>query len=537
VAFTIAIPAARAAAGKYRTPSYVSPSTQSMSIAINGGAPTNVNLGTGSPNCIGEPATSCTASASAPAGLDTIAVALWDNVGGAGNVLSTKTITQTIYANSTNTIGLTLNAVVSGIALVLGSPSVPAGATTSLPLTVNALDAKNNIIVGPGTYVDANGNPLAINLTATQTTPTVQSPYTAGAATLSASSITTPSSTVMVTYDGGALLSTRIRATVSGTTSVAPTSTTLTLTPTVYEYTTAIPASGPYSLAVGPDKHIWVTLFDASAVEHFAPPGPGTTTLAATSFVMPDTTNQWALGITAGSDGNMWIASWGSEIFVCTLLGICTTISGPSHPEYLVDAGDGNMVLNASYNTGPQRYSITTRSFISDFGIGGGHHLDLGPDGRVWTTGGQQGCCYTPYILAIPTLVSTNSTVTKVSMTADTANTVPGPDGNIWYLQSAIGVVGHLTSLTATAPTGMTIAVPSGPGLRAITAGPDGNMYFTEPAANNIARVLIGATAPNDITEYPVPSANAGLIDLVTGPDGNIWFVENKTSKIGKLAL
>ena len=104
-----------------------------------------------------------------------------------------------------------------------------------------------------------------------------------------------------------------------------------------------------------------------------------------------------------------------------------------------------------------------------------------------------------------------------------------------WRVQSSAGVVGHLTSLTSTSVTGIAINVPAGPGLRGLTAGPDGTMYFTEPTANNVARVLINATSAAGITEYPAPSAGAGLIDVIAGPDGNVWFVENFSNKIGNV--
>ena len=54
------------------------------------------------------------------------------------------------------------------------------------------------------------------------------------------------------------------------------------------------------------------------------------------------------------------------------------------------------------------------------------------------------------------------------------------------------------------------INVPAGPSLRGLSAGPDSNMYFTEPAYNNVGRVPIGATSAG-ITEYPVPTAGRRL--------------------------
>jgi len=514
-----------------------------MSIVINGGTATNVNLTPGSPNCVvpNGGVLTCSATVNAPTGNDTFLVTLYSGTGGTGDVLATKTLVQTVTANATNSIALVLNGVVSSISVTPATLSAPAGVATSLPLAVNALDAQGNIIIGPGNYSDASGNALTINLSAAQTVTTVQTPYAAGAATLSATTLTSPSAPLTVAYDGNALLSTQFTATVTGGAAVAPASALLSITPTIYEYPAAIAGGGPYSLTVGPDKQIWVTLFGVSSVEHFAPPAPGASTLTATSFVMPDTNSQWALGIAAGSDGNMWIASWGTEVFVCPLIGVgCSIIDiyEADHPEYVLDGGDGNMYVNQSYYTGPYRYSVSTQAFLLDFGdIGGGHRMSIGPDGRIWSAGGQEGCCYTPYIVALPTTTSGNQSVTEVGMGNDTTNIAVGSDGNIWYVQSSAGVIGHLTSLTSNSLTGITINVPAGPGLRGITAGPDNNIYFTEPTANNIGRALISATTPAGITEYPVPTANAGLIDIIAGPDGNIWFVEDNANKIGKLAL
>ncbi len=539
VTLQISIPGATAAQLR-RAPAFVSPSSQSMTIAVNGGSPATVNLTSGSPNCASGTTPTCSATISAPVGNDTFIVTLYDAGGGSGHALATKTLTQTVSANAANTIALVLNGVVNRISLTPATQTVPAGVATAMPVIVNAYDAQNNIIVGPGNYTDAGGNALTIALTAVQTTPTVQTPYTAGSATLSATTLTGPTTALTMSYDGNALLSTQFTATVTGGAAVAPASAALSVTPTMYDYPASVANSGPYSLAVGVDKQIWVTLFGVSSVEHFAPPAPGATSLNATTFTMPDTNSQWALGIAPGSDGNMWIASWGTEIFVCSVLGSCSIISvfSADHPAYLIDGGDGNMYVNQSYYTGPYRYSIATKSFLYDFSdIGGGNHQSIGPDGRVWSSGGQQGCCYTPYILALPTLTSANQSITEVTMGQDTTTTAAGPDGNIWYAESSAGIVGHLTSLTSTSLTGVALSVPSGPGLRGLTAGPDGNMYFTETTANKVGRVLIGATTAAGITEYPVPSANAGLVDLIAGPDGNIWFVENTPSRIGKLAL
>ena len=77
-----------------------------------------------------------------------------------------------------------------------------------------------------------------------------------------------------------------------------------------------------------------------------------------------------------------------------------------------------------------------------------------------------------------------------------------------------------------------------------ITAGPDGNLWFTEygvpgsPPAPRIARI----TPAGSVTEFSAgitPESDPG--DIVVGADGNLWFTEvdqtngNYSGKIGRI--
>ena len=62
-----------------------------------------------------------------------------------------------------------------------------------------------------------------------------------------------------------------------------------------------------------------------------------------------------------------------------------------------------------------------------------------------------------------------------------------------------------------------------------MTAGRDGNVWFTEYGANQIGRVTLSGA----ITEFPIPTGDSGPYGIVAGPDGNLWFVE---SGVGRLA-
>src|SRR5205085_2828191 len=60
-------------------------------------------------------------------------------------------------------------------------------------------------------------------------------------------------------------------------------------------------------------------------------------------------------------------------------------------------------------------------------------------------------------------------------------------------------------------------------GVGGIARGPDGNVWFTENSANQIAVV----TPAGVITEFPIPTANSLPRRPTAGPDGNVWFPEN----------
>ena len=68
-------------------------------------------------------------------------------------------------------------------------------------------------------------------------------------------------------------------------------------------------------------------------------------------------------------------------------------------------------------------------------------------------------------------------------------------------------------------------------GLSAITAGPDGNLWFTEEGTGKIGRITPGGT----ITEFRLPTPKTSLFAITAGPDGNLWFTEVSGHKIGRI--
>src|SRR5439155_13975361 len=100
------------------------------------------------------------------------------------------------------------------------------------------------------------------------------------------------------------------------------------------------------------------------------------------------------------------------------------------------------------------------------------------------------------------------------------------------------GVLIALSAISAVAATPapppiVEFAVPttnSAPG--SITAGPDGNLWFTEEAGNKIGRI----SPSGAISEFPL-AVGAMPGGIVAGPDGNLWFSERGGHKIGRISL
>lgn len=103
-----------------------------------------------------------------------------------------------------------------------------------------------------------------------------------------------------------------------------------------------------------------------------------------------------------------------------------------------------------------------------------------------------------------------------------------GPDGNLWFTEQAGNNIGKITA--AGVITEYTVPTAIG-GPYAITDGSDGNLWFTELSGNNIGKI----TTVGVITEYAIPTTSSFPYSITAGPDGNLWFTEFYSNKIGKI--
>lgn len=109
-----------------------------------------------------------------------------------------------------------------------------------------------------------------------------------------------------------------------------------------------------------------------------------------------------------------------------------------------------------------------------------------------------------------------------------------GPDGNVWYTDQGTHRIGRITpdgTITTFADPG---GVHSTNGPDNITAGADGNLWYTSPSTGRIGRI----TPAGVFTTFADPAGMASTRDpmgITAGPDGNLWFASYGTQRIGRI--
>jgi streptogramin lyase len=99
-----------------------------------------------------------------------------------------------------------------------------------------------------------------------------------------------------------------------------------------------------------------------------------------------------------------------------------------------------------------------------------------------------------------------------------------GPDGNLWFTEQRDRNVGRIT------PAGVITEFHVGDIPSGIAAGPDGNLWFTQGVG------LIGRITPTGVlTQFRLPKLATEPGRIVAGPDGNLWFTESIGDKIGRI--
>ena len=279
-----------------------------------------------------------------------------------------------------------------------------------------------------------------------------------------------------------------------------------------------IPGYQPGNITDGPDGALWFTEVHPTAQNGSTAPTSkiGRITPAGRVSEFPLSSNTYAGDITTGPDGNLWFTSERSSY----------------------DAQKGSSTLTSKIER------ITPSGTISEFSLSPNalaSNITNGPDGALWFTEIR------PYPLQEHITTSKIGRITpagqirefpvqKSGSNATISHITTGPDGNLWFTES--GMIGRMT------PSG-TISefpLPSNTQPGSITVGPDNALWFVEtmsdPTTKNLSSKIGRITPTGTIKEFSLPSSNQSgiallIFSITAGPDGNLWFTQS--GKIGRI--
>ena len=327
----------------------------------------------------------------------------------------------------------------------------------------------------------------------------------------------------------------------------------------ITEYATPTANAGPLGVAPGGDGRVWFAEQIADKI------GAISTTGAITEYALRANSAPRMLTPFAGTPnrpaGTYFTANvLGSGYFgVMGLDGTLLTATDPVPGEAFVGAAtesDGTTI----WITSPTSDQLVR---LGEAGSSNGYiipmvgstpepvYIAAGPDNTIWFTNWRdQGFIgkrtsdgtITEYPLYPASGFSGSGR--GFSGLGDAVSITAGPDGNMWFTLPNAKSVGRIT------PDGVITKFQVGVSAAGITAGNDGHLWFTtlpcsgglaacaDPAAfyadspAQLGRITTGGT----VSLYPVPTPTGGAWAITTGADGNLWFGETDASKIGTMS-
>ena len=233
-------------------------------------------------------------------------------------------------------------------------------------------------------------------------------------------------------------------------------------------------------------------------------------------------------GMTAGPDGNVWVAESGGTGAIArvepdgTVTEFDTGLTA-GDPWDITVAKDGNLWF---VNRDPAVIGrIELDGTITEFTTGLTPNsrpsaITTGPDGDVWFVQSATG--------RIGVLCVDDGTITEfdTGLTASEALTdiTAGPDGKLWFtLNGDPGGIGKMT--TSGSVTVFTNGLTPNSRPVGIAEGSDGALWFTESAGSGAIGRITTSGQIEEFTDGLTPGMAPWMI--APGPDGNMWFTEN----------
>ena len=296
----------------------------------------------------------------------------------------------------------------------------------------------------------------------------------------------------------------------------------------------------PLSITAGPDGNLWITEVYINAIGRLTPDG------SLTSFPLPSSLRK-AQGIGSGPDGNVWFAEAGDQngaIARITPDGTITEFPLPDSPSqtnrwpYAVLAGpDGNIWFTDPTGNSMGRMSVdgvvladTFLSKTSDW-RDTPNTITVGADGNIWFGEVNRVGRMTPAgDLKLYSLE-------RYDNGGGTGNIISGPDGNLWWTGPGLDRLRRISlasandsqlKITDFVPPGYSVSTPAiiGP----MVVGPDGNIWYVN--GSNVGC----ATTEGRFHEIAIPSGRSAFA-ISAGPDGALWFTEPTFDLVGRISF
>lgn len=294
----------------------------------------------------------------------------------------------------------------------------------------------------------------------------------------------------------------------------------------------------PLVIAAGPvgSNVLWATVDDEPTLLQIAL-APNGAAPNIRSVDMPDTLGD-PRQLILGPDGNLWITGNGG-VARMTPAG-AVTLSAHTHGDaFGITAGpDGKMWF--SYGKKDAAFGAVGRSLgrlttdLAGFDTVdiSKHGLQLvfltkGPDGNIW---GISPCFFDGECSIARIAASGDIKVFKRPPQSRPYAITASPDGALWYADYGTNAIVRLDPVTGEMKEH---ALEAGSDPTFVTVGPDGALWFTASGACKVGRM----TLDGKVDMIPVAAKKCEVFGITVGPDGNIWFTAAKPDAIGRVKL
>ncbi len=528
--------AGTATSSSKRKAQFVSPSSSSVAITLNGGTPTYADVSATSPNCtISGSTRTCSLTIGLPAGAATVGIAIYDGANGTGNLLGSGSNSTTVTLGTPFTITIAVSPVVAS-----ASNPVITYATGSTFVTGTAGTATLTF-----TLADADGNTILAS-----SAPTFASPLTLSSSdphvAVSPTSWTGFSQTITLTYDGSAAVA-RPNA-VALSTGATPLSTAALFPVTVSTlagtgaqgFTNGAAATAtfniPYGVGADNNGNVYVADLGNNVIREITAAGTvvtfaGTGVSGYTDGPVASATFNGPGSVAVDGSGNIFVADSGNHVIRKITGGTVSTFAGTGTRGFM-----NGPATSATFRN-PTAIAVASNGsvYVADTGNNAIRQITAGSVTTLAGTGSQG---------------FVNGTGTGASFSGPSCVALD-TSGNVYVADEynqAIRVItpaGVVSTFAGTGSQGFTNGAPASASFRfpyCVAVDTSGNVYVADSknyAIREISAGVVSTLAGTGVTGFtngPAASATfAGPYGVGVDASGNVYVADTSNNAIRKI--